>query len=88
MMGEIYEIEGQLNEDCGITPRIFEYLFKRIRMVSCHSIDIFHRYFFEFIHSSLLVWFCYLYYICAGRGEQERRTAEIQLQMFLSRDLQ
>ncbi|PRQ39572.1 putative plus-end-directed kinesin ATPase [Rosa chinensis] len=32
MMGEIYEIEGQLNDDCGITPRIFEYLFKRIRM--------------------------------------------------------
>ncbi|KAH0993179.1 hypothetical protein GBA52_004662 [Prunus armeniaca] len=32
MMGEIYEVEGQLNEDCGITPRIFEYLFKRIRV--------------------------------------------------------
>ncbi|TQD96897.1 hypothetical protein C1H46_017502 [Malus baccata] len=32
MMGEIYEVEGQLNEDCGLTPRIFEYLFKRIRL--------------------------------------------------------
>ncbi|XP_050372198.1 kinesin-like protein KIN-12C [Argentina anserina] len=32
MMGEINESEGQLNEDCGITPRIFEYLFKRIRL--------------------------------------------------------
>ena len=32
MMGEIYEVEGQLSEDCGITPRIFEYLFSRIRM--------------------------------------------------------
>ncbi|KAM3708012.1 hypothetical protein ACJW31_02G067300 [Castanea mollissima] len=31
MMGEIYETEGNLNEDCGITPRIFEYLFSRIR---------------------------------------------------------
>ncbi|GAV71636.1 Kinesin domain-containing protein/Kinesin-relat_1 domain-containing protein [Cephalotus follicularis] len=31
MMGEIYEVEGKLNEDCGITPRIFEYLFARIR---------------------------------------------------------
>ncbi|KAK9289237.1 hypothetical protein L1049_017711 [Liquidambar formosana] len=31
MMGEIYEVEGKLNEDCGITPRIFEYLFMRIR---------------------------------------------------------
>ncbi|XWS08439.1 hypothetical protein CRYUN_Cryun40dG0002600 [Craigia yunnanensis] len=32
MMGEIHEVEGQLNEDCGITPRVFEYLFSRIRM--------------------------------------------------------
>ncbi|XP_022760764.1 kinesin-like protein KIN-12C isoform X2 [Durio zibethinus] len=32
MMGEIYEVEGQLSADCGITPRIFEYLFSRIRM--------------------------------------------------------
>ncbi|KAH7520915.1 hypothetical protein FEM48_Zijuj08G0196300 [Ziziphus jujuba var. spinosa] len=31
MMGEIYEIEGKFNEDCGITPRIFEYLFQRIQ---------------------------------------------------------
>lgn len=33
MMGEIYETEGNLNEDCGITSRIFEYLFSRIRAV-------------------------------------------------------
>lgn len=33
MMGEIYEMEGRLNEDSGITPRIFEYLFTRIRVV-------------------------------------------------------
>lgn len=33
MMGEIYEMEGRLNEDSGITPRIFEYLFTRIREV-------------------------------------------------------
>ncbi|GAY35576.1 hypothetical protein CUMW_017130 [Citrus unshiu] len=32
MMGEINEVEGKLNDDCGITPRIFEYLFSRIRM--------------------------------------------------------
>lgn len=31
MMGEIYEMDRELNEDCGITPRIFEYLFTRIR---------------------------------------------------------
>lgn len=31
MMGEIYEMEGELNKDRGITPRIFEYLFMRIR---------------------------------------------------------
>ncbi|GKV51242.1 hypothetical protein SLEP1_g57909 [Rubroshorea leprosula] len=31
MMGEINEVEGNLNEDCGITPCIFEYLFSRIR---------------------------------------------------------
>ncbi|KAJ7955307.1 Kinesin-like protein [Quillaja saponaria] len=31
MMGDINEMEGNLNEDCGITPRIFEYLFARIR---------------------------------------------------------
>ncbi|PON64835.1 Kinesin-like protein [Parasponia andersonii] len=30
MMGEINEIEGKLNQHCGLTPRIFEYLFKRI----------------------------------------------------------
>ena len=34
MMGEINEVEGNLYEDCGITPRIFEYLFARIRKVS------------------------------------------------------
>lgn len=34
MMGEINEVEGKLNEDCGITARIFEYLFARIRVVS------------------------------------------------------
>lgn len=33
MMGDIYEVESQLSEDCGLTPRIFEYLFSRIRMV-------------------------------------------------------
>lgn len=33
MMGDIYEVEGKLNEGCGITPRIFEYLFARIRVV-------------------------------------------------------
>ncbi|KAK8506692.1 hypothetical protein V6N13_032068 [Hibiscus sabdariffa] len=32
MMGDIYEVEDQLSEDCGLTPRIFEYLFSRIRM--------------------------------------------------------
>ncbi|XVF28135.1 hypothetical protein REPUB_Repub15cG0002900 [Reevesia pubescens] len=32
MMGEIYEVEGQLSEDSGITPLIFEYLFSRIGM--------------------------------------------------------
>ncbi|KAL3505563.1 hypothetical protein ACH5RR_030945 [Cinchona calisaya] len=30
MMGDISQIAGKLNEDCGITPRIFEYLFTRI----------------------------------------------------------
>ncbi|XP_058209055.1 kinesin-like protein KIN-12C isoform X4 [Rhododendron vialii] len=30
MMGEICQMDGKLNEDCGITPRIFEYLFTRI----------------------------------------------------------
>lgn len=34
MMGEINEVDGKLNEDCGITARIFEYLFARIRVVS------------------------------------------------------
>ncbi|XP_050216404.1 kinesin-like protein KIN-12C isoform X2 [Mercurialis annua] len=32
MMGEINQLEDNINEDCGITPRIFEYLFSRIRM--------------------------------------------------------
>ncbi|KAF6172213.1 hypothetical protein GIB67_024835 [Kingdonia uniflora] len=31
MMGEIQEVDGQLNHDSGMTPRIFEYLFTRIR---------------------------------------------------------
>lgn len=58
MMGEIYEMEGELNKDRGITPRIFEYLFMRIRAVryhvtyinsfsldrSCMSIEIFHMF--------------------------------------------
>ncbi|EOA29710.1 hypothetical protein CARUB_v10012795mg [Capsella rubella] len=32
MMGEISEAEGSLSEDCGVTARIFEYLFSRIKM--------------------------------------------------------
>ncbi|KAF9674332.1 hypothetical protein SADUNF_Sadunf10G0116300 [Salix dunnii] len=32
MMGEINQAECKLSADCGITPRIFEYLFSRIRM--------------------------------------------------------
>ncbi|KAH0927072.1 hypothetical protein HID58_019328 [Brassica napus] len=32
MMGEISEAEGSLGEDCGVTARIFEYLFSRIKM--------------------------------------------------------
>lgn len=34
MMGEISEIDGGLGGDCGMTPRIFEYLFTRISAVS------------------------------------------------------
>ncbi|XP_011100690.1 kinesin-like protein KIN-12C isoform X1 [Sesamum indicum] len=30
MMGEIDKMDGKLGDDCGITPRIFEYLFTRI----------------------------------------------------------
>ncbi|XP_020889083.1 kinesin-like protein KIN-12C isoform X3 [Arabidopsis lyrata subsp. lyrata] len=32
MMGEISEAEGSLGEDCGVTARIFEYLFSRIKL--------------------------------------------------------
>nr|TKR74326.1 phragmoplast orienting kinesin-1 isoform X1 [Populus alba] len=32
MMGEINQVECNLSADCGITPRIFEHLFSRIRM--------------------------------------------------------
>ncbi|KAL4203053.1 hypothetical protein AMTRI_Chr02g266650 [Amborella trichopoda] len=31
MMGEINDLEDELSEDCGMTPRIFEYLFAQIR---------------------------------------------------------
>ncbi|KAF3655259.1 hypothetical protein FXO37_16054 [Capsicum annuum] len=31
MMGDIVEMSGKLSERCGMTPRIFEYLFTRIR---------------------------------------------------------
>ncbi|XP_057810222.1 LOW QUALITY PROTEIN: kinesin-like protein KIN-12E [Salvia miltiorrhiza] len=31
MMGDIDKMDGRLGEDCGITPRIFEYLFSRIK---------------------------------------------------------
>ncbi|KAL8157876.1 kinesin-like protein KIN-12C isoform X2 [Apium graveolens] len=31
MIGDIGQMDGKLNEDCGITPRVFEYLFKRIQ---------------------------------------------------------
>lgn len=33
MMGEIVQMNGKLNDHSGITPRIFEYLFNRIREV-------------------------------------------------------
>lgn len=33
MMGDIDNMDGRLGDDCGITPRIFEYLFSRIRKV-------------------------------------------------------
>ncbi|KFK39076.1 hypothetical protein AALP_AA3G197400 [Arabis alpina] len=32
MMGEISEAEGSIGEDCGVTARIFEYLFSRIKL--------------------------------------------------------
>lgn len=38
MMGEIGEMDGKLDEDCGITPRVFEYLFTRIKEVRHISI--------------------------------------------------
>ncbi|KAG9140540.1 hypothetical protein Leryth_016047 [Lithospermum erythrorhizon] len=31
MMGEINQVHGELNVDCGITPRIFQHLFMRIK---------------------------------------------------------
>ncbi|XP_058101445.1 kinesin-like protein KIN-12E [Magnolia sinica] len=31
MMGDICEMDNELSEDCGMTPRIFEYLFMQIR---------------------------------------------------------
>ncbi|XP_077240478.1 phragmoplast orienting kinesin 1 isoform X2 [Tasmannia lanceolata] len=31
MMGEIYELDNKLSDDCGMTPRIFEYLLTRIK---------------------------------------------------------
>lgn len=33
MMGDIGQMDGKLNKDCGITPRVFEYLFMRIEEV-------------------------------------------------------
>jgi len=33
MMGEIKEAEGYLNDESGITPRVFDYLFMRIKAV-------------------------------------------------------
>ncbi|KAI3674372.1 hypothetical protein L2E82_52365 [Cichorium intybus] len=33
MMGEISQEDGKLVDDCGITPRLFEYLFTRIKLV-------------------------------------------------------
>lgn len=51
MMGEINEVEGKLIEDCGITPRIFEYLFSRIRMVC----GINFQRFLSLDHSQLIV---------------------------------
>lgn len=33
MMGAIGQMDGKLNKDCGITPRVFEYLFMRIEEV-------------------------------------------------------
>ena len=33
MMGDINEEEGYLTEDSGITPRVFDYLFKKIKLV-------------------------------------------------------
>lgn len=33
MMGEIEETQGCLDEDSGITPRVFDYLFTRIKVV-------------------------------------------------------
>ncbi|XP_038875671.1 kinesin-like protein KIN-12C [Benincasa hispida] len=40
MMGGIYEVEGRLNEDCGLTLRIFEHLFTRIGMEEKSKQDV------------------------------------------------
>lgn len=44
MMGGIYELEGKLNEDCGLTLRIFEHLFTRIGMVWQLNFYVLNRY--------------------------------------------
>lgn len=42
MMGEIKETEAYLAEDSGITPRVFDYLFMRIKAVGCFEYSYFH----------------------------------------------
>lgn len=42
MMGEIKETEGYPSEDSGITPRVFDYLFMRIREVRYLECPCFH----------------------------------------------
>lgn len=71
MIGDIGQMDGKLDEDCGITPRIFEYLFKRIQEVlNMYNINEFYDYCTVDKFNFQVTMFLLVFLI--GRREQKR----------------
>jgi len=68
MMGEIKETQGCLDEDSGITPRVFDYLFMRIKEVwyleQCFHVNSMFISILFYLMRFLSHCYCYFYLLC------------------------
>ena len=65
MLGDIDHLSDKPSENRGMTPRVFEYLFSRIRMVCRSSVPAFvitfEKHTFDYTLTSIVLFWAYLY---------------------------